>query len=129
MAYGVDGQCGALADGRLGAPAGPSLSTPFGSAAGWHNPASLNRPNPAVKQTVREPDQAVDTVQAACVRVPPLPVMAGVVASAPGVSERDRTTATWTPKARTTRVVAAHQHPGITVVLAAHQRRPPVVRL
>jgi len=28
--------------------------------AGWHNPASLNRPNPAVKQTVREPDRVVD---------------------------------------------------------------------
>jgi len=52
------------------------------AGSGWDNPASLNRPNPAVKQTVPEPDRAVNTVEAACVRAPPLPGMAGVFAIA-----------------------------------------------
>jgi hypothetical protein len=76
MADGVDGQCGALADGEWGdgrqdreprfvdLPSAPCLSTPFRIRQRLAQPC---QPEPAisgVKQTVRKPDRAVDAIDA-----------------------------------------------------------------
>ena len=46
-----------------GAPADPILEHLIRIRRRLHNPASLNRPNPAVKQTIPEPDRAANAVE------------------------------------------------------------------
>jgi hypothetical protein len=91
-------------------PSARSLPPPFGPARGWHDPW---QPEPVKAGGQADSVNRIERPMPRPSGPPRLPRVVAVGPSPPGVSGRDRTTATRTPQACTTRVIPAADHPGL----------------